>query len=341
MPTLQGNWEHNPKALPGGLNSGCVPSEGPNTVFEVDPEAKWASFNFISSASLKALVVSIDEHPMWVYEVDGSYIEPQLAHQVPIYNGQRYSVMVKLDKDPASYSLRVAGNGNQIISGFASMAYKGGEASKRSSVPYMDYGGVNTTASVLALNTSKLSPHPPILPSDSADDFHLLTLGRINSSWEWTLDGTTFLPANLAALEPALYNRKAPGLDSSLKIETKNNTWVDIVFQLVIPEPTKLQPPHPIHKHSNKAFLIGADQGNFTWDSIETARTQSPQSFYDVPIYRDTFVTAPNGAAWIAIRYHVVNPGAFLLHCHQETHLSSGMGMVLLDGVDAWPKLDY
>jgi FtsP/CotA-like multicopper oxidase with cupredoxin domain len=56
-------------------------------------------------------------------------------------------------------------------------------------------------------------------------------------------------------------------------------------------------------------------------------------------VYRDTFVTAPNGEAWIAIRYQVVNPGAFLLHCHMETHFMSGMGMVLLDGVDAWPEV--
>jgi FtsP/CotA-like multicopper oxidase with cupredoxin domain len=64
----------------------------------------------------------------------------------------------------------------------------------------------------------------------------------------------------------------------------------------------------------------------------------SPQSFLKTPLYRDTFVTSPNGVAWLAIRYHVENPGAFLLHCHMETHLHSGMGMVLLDGVDAWPQ---
>lgn len=274
---------------------------------------------------------------MYVYEVDGRYIEPQLAHQVPIYNGERYSVMVKLDKEPANYMIRVAGNGNQVISGFASLTYAGGEDNKRQSVPYIDYGGINTTASVIPLNTTMLPPYPPILPAAHADEFHLLTLGRINSSWEWTLDGTSFLPANLNQMEPILFNPQAPNLSSALKIETQNNTWVDIVFQLAIPEPTKLQPPHPMHKHSNKAFLIGSSAGKFSWNSIDEALDSTPDSFFDTPLYRDTFVTAPNGEAWIAIRYHVVNPGPFLLHCHMETHFSSGMGMVLLDGVDAWP----
>lgn len=307
-------------------------------MFEVTPGAKWASLNFISAASLKSLVFSIDEHPMYIYEVDGRYVKPQLAHKVPIYNGERYSVMVKLDKEPASYTIRVAGNGNQVISGFASLSYKGGEHNQRQSVPYIDYGGLNTTASVIPLNTKNLPPHPPILPASHADAFHLLTLGRINSSWEWTLDGTSFLPANLNQMEPIILDPRAPGLASALKIETQNDTWVDIVFQLAIPEPTKLQPPHPMHKHSNKAFLIGSASGKFSWGSIDEAMQSSPQSFFDTPVYRDTFVTAPNGEAWIAIRYHVVNPGPFLLHCHMETHFSSGMGLVLLDGIDSWPE---
>lgn len=130
------------------------------------------------------------------------------------------------------------------------------------------------------------------------------------------------------------------GLESALKIETKNNTWVDIVFQVLIPAPTKLQPPHPIHKHPDKAFLMAVDRGQFTWKSLAeaSAQAQSPQSFLEKPIYRDTFVTSPIGPAWIAIGYHVENPSAFHLHCHLETHLASGMGLILLDGIDAWPQ---
>ncbi|KAJ5812954.1 hypothetical protein N7447_009977 [Penicillium robsamsonii] len=339
MPVLQGNWEHHPEKLPEGLNSGCIPSEGPNSVFEVTPADRWASFNFVSAASLKSLIFSIDEHPMYIYEVDGRYIEPQLAHKVSIYSGERYSAMIKLDKEPARYTIRVAGHDNQVISGYATLAYKGGEQNQRESTAYIDYGGSNTTASVIDLKTTNLPPYPPILPAEDGDDFHLLTLGRINSSWEWTLDGTSFLPANLNQMEPVILNPKAPGLDSALKIETLNGTWVDIVFQLAIPEPTKLQPPHPMHKHSNKAFVIGSAMGKFTWGSIKEAKKSSPASFFKTPVYRDTFVTAPNGEAWIAIRYQVVNPGPFLLHCHMETHFMSGMGMVLLDGVDAWPDV--
>lgn len=340
MNALQGDWEHHPEKLPPGLNSGCHPSKGSNSTFQVNPDARWASFHLISAASLKALVFSIDAHPMYVYEVDGHYIEPQLVHSLPIFNGERYSVMIKLDNEPGDYKIRVPNSGaNQVISGFATLSYATGETRPLHPQPYVDYGGQNTTADVIQLDTDNLPPYPRRTPSRVSDELHILELGRINSSWEWTLDGTRFFPVHLDAMEPAILNPQTPELASALKITTNNDTWVDIVFQLRIKPPLLLQPPHPMHKHSNKAFLIGRGQGTFQWNSIEQAADASPENFFQQPVYRDTFVTVPSGEAWMAIRYHVVNPGPFFLHCHMETHLSSGMGMLLLDGIDAWPDV--
>lgn len=41
----------------------------------------------------------------------------------------------------------------------------------------------------------------------------------------------------------------------------------------------------------------------------------------------------------MALRYEVVNPGPFLFHCHMQTHMSGGMALAFLDGVDQWPEL--
>jgi len=41
----------------------------------------------------------------------------------------------------------------------------------------------------------------------------------------------------------------------------------------------------------------------------------------------------------MALRYEVVNPGAFLFHCHIQTHMAGGMAVALLDGVDQWPQI--
>jgi FtsP/CotA-like multicopper oxidase with cupredoxin domain len=103
-----------------------------------------------------------------------------------------------------------------------------------------------------------------------------------------------------------------------------------------------LQPPHPIHKHSNKFFVIGQGEGKWKYSSIAEAMHYIPQSFnFETPQIRDTFATPPaaTGPTWLAIRYHVVNPGAFLLHCHIQIHQSGGMALALLDGIDEWPEI--
>ena len=41
----------------------------------------------------------------------------------------------------------------------------------------------------------------------------------------------------------------------------------------------------------------------------------------------------------MALRYQVINPGAFLFHCHIQTHMMGGMAVAMLDGVDAWPTV--
>lgn len=56
----------------------------------MDSPNGWVSFKFIGAAALKS--------PMYIYEVDGSYVEPQLVQSAAIYNGERYVAMVKLDK---------------------------------------------------------------------------------------------------------------------------------------------------------------------------------------------------------------------------------------------------
>lgn len=67
-----------------------------------------------------------------------------------------------------------------------------------------------------------------------------------------------------------------------------------------------------------------------------------PENFHLInPPMRDSFATAQlmnsSANAWIAVRYFVGNPGAFLLHCHIDTPLQGGMALAIQDGIDAWP----
>ncbi|KAJ6034387.1 hypothetical protein N7499_001593 [Penicillium canescens] len=97
-----------------------------------------------------------------------------------------------------------------------------------------------------------------------------------------------------------------------------------------------------MHKHPNKAFILGVGPGFFNWSSTEEeAYAERPELLQvENPQMRDTSVAnGPTGPTWMIVRYQVVNPGPFLFHCHIETQMSNGMTVALLNVVDVWPQL--
>lgn len=286
---------------------------------------------------------SIDEHQMYIYEVDGSYIEPLPADSVTIFNGERYSAMVKLDKAWKDYTIRIPDTGgDQVISGFATMRYKGSSVTEPSK-PSVNYGGQSTSDSVIPLDQRAMKPYPPVSIPQHADQLVNLTLGRWGSAYTWTAAGNALYDVMANWDDPILYDLNAKdNLAEQVTIQTKNGTWVDLLLQLgEMPGTSSIQAPHVMHKHSNKAFILGVGPGFFNWSSTEEAYSERPDLFQlDNPQRRDTFVTnGPAGPTWMMLRYQVVNPGPFLFHCHIETHLSNGMAVALLDGIDVWPQV--
>lgn len=339
--------------LPAGLQDGCKPTNGSEEVILVDAQNGWASIHWINAMSVKTPVVSIDEHPMIVYAVDGAYIHPQPADTIFAYNGERYSAMIKLDKPAGDYTIRVANKAaDQIMAGFAKLRYTNTtrgynttttKNSTTESKPFINYAGGNVSASVVPLDTKKLVPFPPSAPAPTADATFIIKFGRLDANYAWTLSGNATYAENRDFEKPLLYYPNSPAANNdSLIIRTKNGTWVDIVMQIVLNAAAPAQPAHPVHKHSNKAYIIGAGNGVFNYTDVATAMKYIPQSFnLKTPPLRDSFTTPSVllGPAWVVFRYQVVNPGAWFLHCHIQTHLTGGMAMTMMDGVDAWPEI--
>ena len=338
-PTLaQGDYPHNLTDVPPSFWSGCVPSQGTHERLPVQSCDKYVSYDLIGAAGLAMTVFSIDEHPMWVYAVDGRYVEPAKADSLVISNGNRYSVLVALDKPAGDYTIRIANQGvNQIINSTAVMSYTGPPKDPRhASTPSIDITGAPLGKHTV-LNDNKLVPFPVEVPSQDVAQTHVLKMDHYKASYRWYLgDSESSLPLSLEHDTPLLFHPETAPKD--LTISTRNDTWVDLIFAAVQP----LQPPHPFHKHSNKFFVIGAGDGEWNYTSVADAVRHRPGDFnLQTPQIRDTATTPPaaTGPTWMAIRYHVVNPGAFLLHCHIQVHLTGGMGVVLLDGVDEWPEV--
>lgn len=335
----QTSYPHNFGDVPFGLFEGCNATNPNPYIFNVDASHGWVSLNMISTASLQEMVVSIDEHPMWVYAIDGRFIEPQLVDAMTLQHGSRHSVMVQLNKPAKDYIIRVAGDGlNQKIFVSGVLSYINGTHTNTPK-PYINYAGANTSADVTFLTDAAVVPFPPVHPAQVADQTYKLLVNRTGAAWQWTLNNNMAFNESLEDITPLLYNPNELA-NTGLTITTKNGTWVDLIY--IVTAIGGLQPPHPIHKHSNKAHIIGFGSGDFKWANVAEAIKDIPKSFnLDNPPYRDGAYTLPvlSKSTWMVIRYQVVNPGAFLLHCHINPHLTGGMGLAILDGVDAWPKV--
>ncbi|OJD14783.1 hypothetical protein AJ78_04905 [Emergomyces pasteurianus Ep9510] len=342
LPTVVGDFPIDPKKVPEDIYYNCQPNDGHHEIITVDPADDWVSLNFISSSTIARFMLSIDEHKMWIYAVDGNYIDPVLVDAAPVPNGSRVSALIKLNKPRKDYTIRAANvESNQLFSGYATLRYAGQEegAAKEPSIPSIGYNGVNLTADFVGLDETKITPFPPSKPASKADTTYKFSLGFAGAAFRWSISGKA--PLNTSqGIEPILFDpHGALAMNRNLTFPTKNGTWVD----LVLITGGIFNPPHPIHKHSSKMYVIGKGQGAFPWETVEDAIKEVPQFFnLETPPLVDGFTSPPGTAkdpGWVVARYHVTNPGPFLLHCHIETHQSGGMGIVLLDGYDKLPEV--
>ncbi|KAK9437292.1 laccase [Metarhizium brunneum] len=353
---IQGPWvnESLPEKIPDHMQWGCVPSQGSNYTVQVDAADGWVSMNFIAAAANKQVDFSIDEHPMWIYEIDGNYVEPRQIVAAAITAGERYSVLVKLDKPPGSYTIRLPDSGaTQVISGFANMVYKGAEEVVPETRPYVTYGGLNAredtaTRSYTPYNISSdnMPPWPANAPAATANEEFLLVMGRAGAPHLYTMNTKYLYPMDFKADRPLLFypNQTLGTEDDNLVVRTKNGSWVDLILQVAVLPGDGMAFEHIMHKHGSKTWRIGNGAGMWNYSSVAEAIAAEPESFnLKDPGYRDTWMTmfspVPAGGYWSVFRYQVDNPGPWLFHCHFELHAMGGMSIALLDGVDVWPEV--
>ncbi|KAK3445167.1 laccase-7 [Eucalyptus grandis] len=120
-------------------------------------------------------------------------------------------------------------------------------------------------------------------------------------------------PANVnsRALSFALQNTRVK--------QVKYNATVEIVFQ----DTTVLGAEnHPMHLHGYDFHVVGQGFGNF--DPVEDRKKFNLFN----PVIRNT-VGVPAGG-WAAIRFQANNPGAWILHCHLDAHLTFGLATVII-----------
>ncbi|KAL5872574.1 hypothetical protein ACKVWC_008197 [Pyricularia oryzae] len=346
---LQGNFDVDVGKLPLDSVRECarVRNAKGNYTFNVDEKLGWAALTFINAGGLYPLQISIDNHKLYVYAVDGQYIYPAASDRIYVGNGNRVSVMVKLDQEPARYTVRLANDLlNQVVGGFAEMAYGDAANPPRHPMAKMDYAGRPTMHPIRSFKPEQARPfprRPPARYSNRTVKLSLRKPGRPHGSFEWSLSGREVYNMTAEERDPPLL-LEGPGRlpqGSELVVPSRLGEWVDLVLET---EGAFAQ-SHPVHKHGNKVYFLGSGVGRFPWASVAEAERHLPPGSLNFanPAYLDTFTTpdiaggAP--AVWTVVRYKVENPGAWLLHCHVQTHAAGGMGVVMMDGVDRFPEV--
>ncbi|GJN14604.1 hypothetical protein PR202_gb01449 [Eleusine coracana subsp. coracana] len=79
---------------------------------------------------------------------------------------------------------------------------------------------------------------------------------------------------------------------------------------------------HPLHLHGYDFFVVGTGFGNY-----DAGKDTARYNLVD-PVQRNT-ISVPTGG-WVAIRFVADNPGAWIMHCHFDVHLSWGLAMAWL-----------
>lgn len=163
-------------------------------------------------------------------------------------------MLVQLNKTPGDYRITVANSGfNQKFAGYGTLSYINGDPSVVGTHS-INYSGASTSTDVVVLDETTIKPLISNQPSEEADSTYLLTIGRVEKAWKWSLNGDQAYDLSLESEKPMLWNPQSQA-NSSLVIATQNGTWVDIIFD-VSGSATTLQPGHPIHKHSNMVYVL-------------------------------------------------------------------------------------
>ena len=278
-------------------------------------------------AALSKIQFWIEGHDMRIIEADGVDMEAFPVDKIPIAVAQRYSVLVRarndtslnwpihINLDPIMYSKLPKDLQLNITS---TIVYKEGNpmGSDRPTIEYEYF--------------DDLALEPFIAePQFSADVSYVRTF-----DWNTYDNGISYAFFNgstfINPLTPSLFTAiSMPTNESNLPIVYGPNGNALVVehmksFEIVIlnPGPTS----HPFHLHGHQFQVVHKSQNVNSDDPLINPVKREGQAN---PLRRDTVLVPATGS--VSLRLIADNPGAWILHCHIDFHLSVGLAMVLIE----------
>ncbi|KAJ8765754.1 hypothetical protein K2173_014876 [Erythroxylum novogranatense] len=315
-----------------------------------------------SLTALSALSFQIEGHNMTVVETDGHYVKPFVVQNLFIYSGETYSVLVTTDQDPArNYWLttNVVSRNATTPPGVGILNYYPNHP-RRYPPTNAPSGPIwNDVKPRLAQSQAIRAHQSFIIPPPATSDRVIVLLNtqnNVSGYRRWSVNNVSFtlphtpylvgLKQNLLhtfnqvpppdRLDLTNYDIRSPPPNPNATISDsiyrlKFNTTVDIILQNANSLVLNNSETHPWHLHGHDFWVLGYGEGKF-----DMANDTKKYNLVD-PIMKNTVPVHPYG--WTALRFKADNPGAWLFHCHIESHFFMGMGVVFEEGIEKVGKL--
>ncbi|KAH7881961.1 laccase [Phlebopus sp. FC_14] len=279
--------------------------ETPYAIINVQPNKRYR-FRLLNMACKPNYIFSIDNHDLTVIEVDGEYVEPYVVNSIQIYAAQRYSFILETNQAVDNYWIHADPNTGDNAT--AIFRYSG--------APEQDPKN-RTMAYSTPLNETALVPLTPTtarLLKPEADVKLNLVLGKNDTNFNFLINGVQYTSPTIPVLLQLLSGAVSPS-----DIAPNGSVYAlprDKVIELSMPPDDAPGRPHPFHLHGHK-FAVVRSASSTNYNLVN-------------PVLRDTVNTGVAGDN-VTIRFLTDNPGPWMLHCHIDWHLYTGMAVVFAE----------
>ncbi|KIK91563.1 laccase [Paxillus rubicundulus Ve08.2h10] len=276
----------------------------PLTVIDVTPGLRYR-FRVLGLACDLAYNFTIDGHRMTIIEVDGNEVLPVEVDSIPIFAGQRYSVVVTANRPVANYWIRAEGSqDNQTFDGGQNMAilrYAGAPDEDPTSAP----GPYELSFDESTLHPL-INPGAPGVPEIGRADVNLnIVIGFRAPPGLFLLNNVSWTNPPMPVLLQILSGARHPSelLPGGSVYDLPHNKIVEINFSI---NGTDHGGPHPVHLHGHNFDVVRIAGSNAT-------------NFVN-PVRRDVVALGVPGEN-VTIRFVTDNTGPWFLHWSVITRL--------------------
>ncbi|TYJ55000.1 hypothetical protein B9479_004311 [Cryptococcus floricola] len=302
--------------------------------FAINFEAgKSYRIHMVNMGSLAMFWVAMEDHDLYIIEMDGVEVEPYLMDAVTLSVAQRYSIWVEAknstDKNYALMFMQDTDMYDTIpddlqINNTIQIVY---DSANDAAVEW-------SPASITTFNDTELVPLRAVELLTEPDVEIVL-----NAYFDTYDDGT-----NRASFNNITYQMpdSTPSMLTALTMgDDANNTAVygamtnaitykhmDVVQLTVYNWDAGF---HPFHFHGHE-FQVVHKSFDVTSDDLEV--NPAIDENQSNPARRDTIVIPPTGS--VTLRWRADNPGAWMFHCHIDWHLSSGLAVVFIEAPEVF-----